>query len=154
MNFNPSTDLKLERIVDVKPELVWAAWTQPEHLKKWFAPRPWTVSECQIDLQIGGLCRTTMRSPEGQDFPNTGCYLEIIPNQKLVFTDALGADFRPNEKAFFTATILLEPHGTGTKYTAIAMHKDEASRQQHEDMGFHVGWGMCLDQLVELFQNA
>jgi uncharacterized protein YndB with AHSA1/START domain len=154
LTFNPKTDLKLERIVNVKPELVWAAWTQPEHLKHWFAPKPWTVSECQIDLRVGGLCSTTMRSPEGQDFPNTGCYLEIIPNRKLVFTDALGADFRPNEKAFFTATILLEPHGTGTKYIAIAMHKDEATRQQHEDMGFHVGWGICLDQLVELMTKV
>jgi uncharacterized protein YndB with AHSA1/START domain len=150
---NPKTDLILERIVPVPPELVWAAWTQPEHLKKWFAPRPWTTVHCEIDLRVGGLCSTTMRSPEGQDFPNTGCYLEIIPNQKLVFTDALGADFRPNEKAFFTATILLEPHGTGTKYTAIALHKDEVTRQQHEDMGFQAGWGKCLDQLVETMSN-
>jgi uncharacterized protein YndB with AHSA1/START domain len=150
---NPKTDLVLERIVPVTPELVWVAWTQPEHLKKWFAPKPWTTVHCEIDLRVGGLCSTTMRSPEGQDYPNTGCYLEIIPNQKLVFTDALGADFRPNEKAFFTATILLEPHGTGTKYTVIAMHKDEATRQQHEDMGFQAGWGMCLDQLVELMTN-
>ena len=151
--FNPKTDLKLERIVDVKPELVWAAWTQPKHIKHWFAPKPWTVSECQIDLRLGGASSITMRSPEGQDFPNTGCYLEIIPNQKLVFTDALGADFRPNEKAFFTATILLEAHGTGTKYTAIAMHKDEANRQKHEEIGFHAGWEICLDQLVELMTN-
>ncbi len=150
MNFNPKTDLMLERIVDVAPELVWAAWTQPEQLKQWFAPRPWTTVHCEIDLRVGGLCSTTMRSPEGQDFPNTGCYLEIIENKKLVFTDALGADFRPSDKPFFTAAIILEPYGTGTKYIAHAMHKDETVRQQHEDMGFHAGWGMCLDQLVEL----
>ncbi len=149
-HFNPETDLILERVVPVAPELVWAAWTQPEQLKKWFAPRPWTTVECQIDLRVGGLCSTTMRSPEGQDFPNTGCYLEIIPNQKLVFTDALGADFRPSDKPFFTATILLEAHGAGTKYSAIARHKDQATRQQHDEMGFYVGWGICLDQLVEM----
>ena len=91
-----------------------------------------------------------MRSPEGQDFPNLGCYLEIIPNRKLVFTNAVGADFRPTEKPFFTVSINLEPHGTGTKYSVIAMHKDEATRQKHEEMGFHTGWGMCLDQLVEV----
>jgi uncharacterized protein YndB with AHSA1/START domain len=147
---NPKTDLLLERVVHVAPELVWAAWTQPEHLKKWFAPRPWTVSHCEVDLRPGGLCSTTMRSPEGQDFPNIGCYLEIIEHKKLVFTNTLGPDFRPSENPFFTAVITLESHGTGTKYSALAMHKDEASRQQHEEMGFHVGWGMCLDQLVEL----
>jgi uncharacterized protein YndB with AHSA1/START domain len=147
---NPKTDLLLERVVDVAPELVWAAWTQPEHLKKWFAPKPWTTVHCEIDLRPGGLCKTTMRSPEGQDFPNTGCYLEIIEHKKLVFTDSLGPDFRPSEHPFFTAVITLEPHGTGTKYSALAMHKDEATRHKHEEMGFHVGWGMCLDQLVEL----
>jgi uncharacterized protein YndB with AHSA1/START domain len=150
---NPQTDLLLERVVDVAPGLVWAAWTQPEHLKKWFAPRPWTTVHCEIDLRPGGTCSTTMRSPEGQDFPNTGCYLEVIENKKLVFTNALGPDFRPSADPFFTAVITLEPHGTGTKYSALAMHKDELSRQKHEEMGFHAGWGMCLDQLVELFKQ-
>ena len=146
--FNPKTDLLLERIVDVAPELVWAAWTQPEHLKQWFAPKPWTVSHCELDLRPGGFSSITMRSPEGQDFPNTGCYLEVIENRKLVFTDAITSGFRPSENPFFTAIITLEPHGSGTKYSAHAMHKDEASRQKHEEMGFHVGWGICADQLA------
>jgi uncharacterized protein YndB with AHSA1/START domain len=76
--------------------------------------------------------------------------VKIIENKKLVFTNTLGPNFRPSENPFFTAVITLEPHGTGTKYSALAMHKDEATRQSHEDMGFHVGWGMSLDQLVEL----
>jgi uncharacterized protein YndB with AHSA1/START domain len=151
--FNPKTDLILERIVDVSPELVWAAWTQPEHLKQWFAPKPWTVSYCELDLRPGGFSNITMRSPEGQDFPNTGCYLEVIENRKLVFTDAISTGFRPSENPFFTAIITLEPHGSGTKYSAHAMHKDEANRQKHEEMGFHVGWGICLDQLVELVKT-
>jgi DNA-binding transcriptional ArsR family regulator len=87
--------LVLERIVDVSPELVWMAWTQPEHLKKWFTPAPWTTVDCEIDLRPGGIFRTVMRSPEGQDFPNLGCYLEVVPHQKLVWTDVLEAHFRP-----------------------------------------------------------
>ena len=153
-DFNPQTDLMLERVTDVSPALIWAAWTQPEHLKQWFAPKPWTTPECQIDLRVGGLCRTTMRSPEGQEFPNAGCYLEIVENQKLVFTDALGENFRPGEKPFFTVSINMEPHGSGTKYTVIAMHKDEAGRQTHEEMGFHTGWGICYDQMIELLQKT
>jgi len=151
---DPNLDLVLERIVDVSPELVWMAWTQPEHLKKWFTPAPWTTVDCEIDLRPGGVFRTVMRSPEGQDFPNLGCYLEIIPQRKLVWTDALEAGFRPSRQGpsvpfHFTATILLEPHGKGTKYTAIVMHQDEESRKKHEAMGFHAGWGKVLEQLVE-----
>lgn len=148
--FDPKLDLVLERVVDVPRELVWAAWTQPEHLKKWFAPAPWSVSSCEIDLRPGGICRTVMRSPEGEEFPSTGCYLEIVENERLVFTDALGPGYRPSGEAFFTAVITLEAQGAGTRYTAKAMHKDETDRQKHDEMGFHVGWGICLDQLVAL----
>jgi uncharacterized protein YndB with AHSA1/START domain len=156
MIIDPKLDLVLERIVDVSSERVWMAWTQPEHLKKWFTPRPWTTVECEIDLRPGGVFRTVMRSPEGEDFPNLGCYLEVVPNRKLVWTDTLEAGFRPSRREpgpncpfHFTAHILLEPHGKGTKYTAVVLHKDESSRKQHEEMGFHSGWGTALDQLVE-----
>ena len=153
---NPKLDLVLERIVDVPHELVWAAWTKPEHLKKWFTPAPWTTVDCEIDLRPGGIFRTTMRSPEGQAFPNVGCYLEIVPNEKLVWTTALGPGFRPAEgheasapvPFRFTAVITLEPKGNRTKYTAIVIHGDEESRRKHEEMGFHQGWGAALDQLV------
>jgi uncharacterized protein YndB with AHSA1/START domain len=145
---DPKLDLVLERIVDVPRELVWAAWTRPEHLKVWFTPRPWTVSDCEIDLRPGGIFRTVMRSPEGQEFPNIGCYLEVVPNERLVFTDALLPGYRPSENPFFTAIITIEPNGNGTRYVAIAMHRNEAGRKQHEEMGFHQGWGTALDQLV------
>ena len=69
MTFDPTHDLRLERIVDVSPSLVWAAWTTPAHILKWFTPAPWQTVDCEIDLRPGGVFRTTMRSPEGQDFP-------------------------------------------------------------------------------------
>lgn len=149
-DIDPTLDLVLEREIDVPQELVWKAWTRPEHVKKWFAPAPWTVSECEIDLQPGGIFYTVMRSPEGQAFPSAGCFLEIVPNEKLVFTDALAPGYRPSGQPFFTAIVTLEPTAKGTKYTAVAKHKDQAGRQQHEDMGFLEGWGLCLDQLVEV----
>ena len=55
----------------------------------WFAPKPWTVSDCEMDLRPGGIFRFVLRSPEGEEFPNVGCYLEIVPNERLVWTDAL-----------------------------------------------------------------
>jgi uncharacterized protein YndB with AHSA1/START domain len=147
---NPKLDLVLERVVDAPRDLIWRAWTQPEHIKKWFAPRPWTTVECEIDLRPGGIFRSVMRSPEGQDFPNVGCFLEVVENERLVWTDALLPGYRPAVKAFFTAILTFEDHGGKTKYTARALHKDEADRQTHEDMGFHAGWSQCLDQLLDL----
>jgi uncharacterized protein YndB with AHSA1/START domain len=147
---DPKLDLVLERIVDAPRDLLWKAWTQPEHIKKWFAPAPWTTVECEIDLRPGGIFRFVMRSPEGKDFPNVGCLLEIVENERLVWTDALAPGYRPSVKAFFTAIITFEDHGDKTKYTARALHKDKADRQTHEDKGFHKGWSQCLDQLLEL----
>ncbi|MBV9203249.1 MAG: SRPBCC family protein [Alphaproteobacteria bacterium] len=150
---DPDLDLVLERVVDVPPNLVWAAWTRPEYLKKWFTPAPWQTVDCEVDLHPGGIFRFVMRSPEGQEFPNVGCYLEVIENEKLVWTAALKPGYRPQTATGnlpFTAVILLEPHGAGTKYTAIAIHGDRDGAQKHAKMGFHDGWGKALDQLVRL----
>ena len=155
MNIDPQLDLVLERHADVPPEKVWKAWTEPEHLKQWFAPRPWTIEECDVDLRPGGRFRFVMRSPEGQLFPNVGCYLEIVKNQRLVWTDALAPGYRPSAEAFFTAVVLLESDGRGgTKYTAIALHKDPEGREKHEQMGFAEGWGQVFEQLVEFVKTS
>lgn len=154
-------DLVLERIIDVPRELVWIAWTTPEHIKRWFTPAPWATVDCEIDLRPGGIFRTVMRSPEGQEFPNVGCFLEVIENEKLVWTTALGPGYRPSNQPSkmpcdtisFTAVISLEPHGNGTKYTALVIHGDDESRKKHEELGFHDGWGKALDQLVALVKK-
>jgi len=146
--FNPEIDLKLERTLDVPKELLWKAWIQPEHVKHWFAPKPWEITACEIDLRPGGKFHFVMRSPEGQEYPNTSCYLEIVPNTKLVWTDALQPGYRPAENPFFTAVLLMESQGKGTKYTALALHRDVEGRKRHEEMGFHEGWGQVVDQLV------
>lgn len=153
---NPKLDLVLQRTVDVPRDLVWLAWTRPEHIMKWFTPAPWKTVACEIDLRPGGRFHTVMQSPEGQDFPNEGCYLEIVDQEKLVWTSALLAGYRPAPSSALpehcpfdmTAAILLEAQGNRTKYTAIAIHPDEDSRVRHEKMGFHEGWGAALDQLV------
>jgi len=145
---DPKLDLVLERVVDVPRELVWAAWTQPKHLMKWFTPAPWKTIDCEIDLRPGGIFRTTMLSPEGKEFPSMGCVLEAIENERFVFTDTLLPGYRPAANPFFTGVITLEAHGKGTRYIATAIHGDEATRKKHEEMGFHDGWGKALDQLV------
>lgn len=145
---DPNLDLVLDRTVDVPRELVWAAWTQPEHIVHWFTPAPWKTIACEIDLRAGGKFNTTMQSPEGENYPNFGCFLEVVPNERLVFTDALIEGYRPTEKPFMTAILTLEAAGAGTRYVATVLHRDEATRKQHEEMGFFGGWGTALDQLV------
>ena len=145
---DPQLDLVLERVVDVPAKLVWEAWTTPDHLRHWFVPRPWTIAKVEIDLRPGGVFSTLMRSPEGQEFPNVGCFLEIVPQRRLVFTDALLPGWRPAPTPFFTAIVEIEAEGSGTRYRATALHRDAEGRKKHEEMGFHTGWGTVLDQMV------
>jgi uncharacterized protein YndB with AHSA1/START domain len=151
---DPRLDLVLERVIDLPPERVWAAWTQPDLVKKWFAPAPWTTVDCEIDLRPGGIFRVVMRSPEDVDIPVMGCFLEIVQNEKLVWTDALGPDFRPSATPFITVVIQLERQGAGTRYQAVALHANEDIRKQHEEKGFRQGASQCLDQLVALIKNV
>ena len=152
MNTNPTSNLELvlTRIIDAPPEKVFRAWTEPELLKQWIAPKPWTTSVAEIDLRPGGSSLIVMRNPEGEEFPNPGVYLEVVKNKKLVFTDAYTSAWVPSEKPFFTAVITFEDEVGKTKYTARAIHWTVADRQKHEEMGFHEGWGICADQLAEL----
>jgi uncharacterized protein YndB with AHSA1/START domain len=146
-------DLLLERLVDVPVELVWKAWTDPEHLKQWFAPRPWQTVECEIDLRPGGRFSTVMRDPDGNDYPGEGCYLEVEAPTRLVWTSALHPGYRPLPAAAaelaFTAELTFEPVGDSTRYSARAIHGTREAAAKHDEMGFVDGWGMALDQLVE-----
>ena len=156
-------DLVLERVIDVPRKRVWEAWTKPEHLKQWFTPEPWKTVDCEVDLRPGGIFRTVMRSPEGQEFPSIGCFLEVVENEKLVWTSVLLPGFRPATlessghecaELAMTAIITFETQGKGTKYTARVLHKDEEGRRKHEEMGFHEGWGKALEQLVAHMKAA
>lgn len=157
---DPERDLVLERTADVPPEAVWAAWTEPERLKRWFTPDPWKTVDCTIDLRPGGQFRTVMRSPEGQEFTGDGCILEVVTDRKLVWTSALGPGYRPNTGGLastvpflFTAMIEIEPDGAGTRYRATVMHGDPSSREKHAAMGFADGWSAAFDQLVAMVEG-
>lgn len=161
---NTQLDLSFSRVIDVPKELVWRAWTEPELLKPWFCPLPWKTIDCEIDLRPGGIFRTTMQSPEGKEFPGTGCYLEIEPNKKLIWTNALLPGFRPglvsatcgsDDASFtFTAMIELADCAGGTRYGATVLHADEAGCKKHAEMGFETGWGMALDQMVAMIRKG
>lgn len=155
---DPELDLVLERYIDVPTELVWRAWTTPDLLVKWFTPQPWSTASAEIDLRPGGVFRVVMRSPEGQEIDQgAGCYLEVVEGRKLVWTSALEPGFRPSRAdpgiGHFTAVIRMEPKGSGTQYSATAIHSKVESRKKHEEMGFFEGWGAALDQLVDLVKS-
>ncbi|AUH34602.1 SRPBCC family protein [Paracoccus tegillarcae] len=146
-------DLTISRHINAAPEKLWRAWTEPELLKQWFAPKPVEVTKAEMDPRPGGICNIVMRLPDGTEMDSPGCVLVAEPGRKLVFTDSLGPDFRPADGGFMTAIILLEPEGDGCLYSARVLHKSPADRQKHEEMGFADGWGTCLDQLADLVES-
>jgi uncharacterized protein YndB with AHSA1/START domain len=144
---DPELDIVLAREVAASPGAVWDAWTKPEHVRNWFAPVPWTIPSCDIELRPGGVFRCVMRSPEGKEYPNVACYLEVVPGRRLVFTDALLPGFRPAREPLYTAIVTFEAHGGGTRYTVTALHASAEARRHHENVGFAAAWGTALDQL-------
>lgn len=156
------TDLVLERTFDAPVDLVWEAYTNPEHIKQWFAPKPYEITEVELDLKPGGIFRFRMVGPEGFDTGHgvPGCVLEVVEGKKLAWTSALGPGYRPNEmgegcESFpFTAVVTFADAGNGkTEYKAVALHKDAADRETHEKMGFHEGWGTVAGQLEEFAKS-
>lgn len=146
-------DLVLSRLIDAPRAAVYRCWTEPELLKQWFAPLPYTTPSAELNVRPGGANRIVMRSPEGQDMPNEGVYLEVVPNERLVFTDAYRANWEPSETPFFTVVLTFQDEGDKTRYTATARHFTEEARVQHEQMGFLQGWGICTDQLETLAKS-
>ena len=143
-------ELVLTRHIDAPREKLFRAWTEPELLKQWFAPLPWTTPRAELDPRPGGSILFVMRGPDGNEFPNPGVYLDVVRNERIVFTDAFVSAWQPSEKPFMTAVITFEDEDGGTRYTARAMHWSVADREAHEKMGFHEGWGQCADQLAAL----
>ena len=143
-------ELTLTRLIDAPPQNVYRAWTDPALLTQWFAPLPWTTPSAELDVRPGGSSLVVMRSPEGNEFPNHGVYLEVVENRRLVFTDAFVTAWEPSAKPFMTVILTFEDEGGKTRYTARVRHWTVEDREAHEKMGFHQGWGLCADQLAAL----
>ncbi len=144
-------ELVLIRVIDAPREKLYRCWTEPALLKQWFVPKPWTIAKAEVDVRPGGSSLIVMRSPEGQETPNPGVFLDVVENERLVMTDAYTSAWVPSAKPFMTAIVTFEDLGGGkTRYTARALHWTAEDRAAHEDMGFHEGWGICADQLAAL----
>ena len=145
-----SRELVISRLIDAPREAIYKAWTTPELLSLWWAPKPWTTPKIDIEPRSGGRFNFTMADPEGKEYPNEGMLLEVVPNEKMVFSDAFKEGWEPIPDPFMVAIITLEDEDGKTRYTARVRHWTVEAKERHEAMGFYQGWGQCLDQLSEL----
>jgi uncharacterized protein YndB with AHSA1/START domain len=156
-NAAPSSDreLSLTRIIDVPREKLYRCWTEQKLITQWFTPPPYTTPFAEMDVRAGGSSLIIMRGPDGTEIRNPGVFLEVVKNEKLVFTDAYTRAWEPSEKPFMTAVLTFEDLGGGrTRYTARVFHWTVADRETHEKMGFHQGWGIATDQLTALAKKV
>ena len=153
LDLDPSTDLSFTRTLAVPRQLIWECWTEPKHIPHFFIPAPHKVTAVDIDLRVGGRFNTTFEV-DGSVMDNHGVYLEIIPQEKLVFTDAYSEGWKPAPEPFMTAILWLEDLGGGrTRYTAVARHRSPETAKQHDAMGFQDGWGTVVTQLEAYAQG-
>ena len=140
-------ELAIERYIGAPPETVFKVWT--ERLEEWWAPKPWTTRIVEQDLRPGGRSAMIMTGPDGASSPMEGVVLEVVPNRRIVFTNAFTAGWIP-QTPFMVGIFTLTPEGAGTPYRAASRHWDEATHKQHEAMGFTQGWSIVADQLAAI----
>ncbi|KAA3641397.1 MAG: activator of HSP90 ATPase [Bacteroidetes bacterium] len=143
-NTNPAANrtLTIERTFNAPLELVWEAWTQPEHIAHWWGPKGMPVNVIVHDFTVGGKWKYSMPMPDGNEFISEGTYLEIIELEKIVTT----ADFKPMTEGV-EMHMLFEADGEKTKFTFSVVHETEEYCLAQEKMGFYNGWGSTLDRL-------
>ena len=149
---NPKLDFAIERFIDAPTKLVWEALTTPEHLKEWYMPRAWGhVSRAEMDVRPGGIFSIDIATADGQEVPNLGCFLEVLPLERLVWTSMLFPGYRPAvfDDIPITAIVTMAPEGAGTRYVFTALHRDEADLEKNKASGFRQGTEIAVDQFVE-----
>jgi uncharacterized protein YndB with AHSA1/START domain len=149
--FNPKLDFAIERFIDAPARLVWEALTIPEHLKEWYMPKAWgRVARAEMDVRPGGIFSIDIAGEDGREFPNLGCFLDVVPLERLVWTSMLFPGYRPAvfDDIPITAIVTMEPVGTGTRYVFTALHRNEADFQNNKASGWQEGTEIAVDQLV------
>lgn len=142
--------LEISRFLAVPRARVWRAWADPKALAEWWCPKPWSTEVRAFDLRAGGAFHTYMRGPDGGTSDNPGCFLEIVPQERIAWTSMLIGGWRPASPWLgLTAIFTMADEGAGTRYVARCLHKDGEDKKKHEEMGFFEGWGACITQLEE-----
>jgi uncharacterized protein YndB with AHSA1/START domain len=152
LTLDPKLDFAIERFIDAPVRLVWEALTKPEHLREWYMPRAWgRVAHTEMDARPGGIFRIDITVTNGQEVPNLGCVLDVVPMQRLVWTSMLFPGYRPAvfDDIPITAIMTMESEGSGTRYVFTALHRNEADRESNRTSGFYEGTLIAVDQFVE-----
>ncbi len=151
---NQDHELSVTRFIDAAPEIVYRVYT--ERPKEWWCPKPWTTPAAEWDVRTGGRMYTEMRGPDGEGEGGEGVFLDVVPGERIVWTNALKPGWEPqvlsNEGCDFAMVVVVtfEPEGSGTRYTARVRHWNEEAVNKHRQMGFEQGWGIVAAQLAEL----
>jgi uncharacterized protein YndB with AHSA1/START domain len=143
--------LSVSRRMQARPAQVFACWTSAERLARWFCPRPWQVTDGDMAFHVGGHNHAIMRGPDGGEAVHRSVFLEIVPDRRIVFTDAYERAWVPSASPFITAEIdLAETEGGGTHVTVTVRHWTEADKDRHAAMGFIPAWTAVLAQMEEV----
>ena len=134
-------EMILTRVFDAPRELMWTLWTEPEHIRKWWGPKGFTLPGCEMDFRTGGAYRFVMRGPDGLDNPFHGVYREIVRNERIVFTAIL--DNLPGHELVTTVTFADE----GGKTKLIVR---QTTPPGVPGLGQNQGWSETLERLADL----
>ena len=133
--------LTLKRRLDAPPQKVYAAWTDPEKILRWFGPDSGPVQDAETDVRVCGRYAVSFSTEDGEQHHVSGVYREVVPDRKLVFTWA----WRTMPERESLVTVLIKPDGTGSILTLIhEQFFDEPARDRHVQ-----GWTGCLDKLAQ-----
>ena len=153
-DINTELDLITSRVIRAPRSAVWKAWSTASMFEKWWIPAPALCKVVKMDLTPGGEFETHISENSGPFSPHlSGCFLDIIEGERIVFTNALTGGWRPAEQPFMTAIITFADHDNGTFYSARAMHKNNADKLMHDELGFQDGWGTVTAQLARLVEE-
>lgn len=148
-------ELSVSRLINAPRSAVWQAWANPKSFEQWWIPAPIVCQVVKMDLKPGGGFETLMSENGGAFKPHVeGCFLDITPQERIVFTTALKENWEPAEPWLtLTSIITMEDEGSGTRYIARALHKNPEDSKKHAELGFDEGWGATIDQLAKLAET-
>ena len=139
--------LVIRREFDAPARLLFLAYSTSEHLMKWFGPKGWPLTLCEVDFRVGGRFRFAMTGPDGvQNTPFGGAYLEIVPNRKIVFDNAFEQPGSPK----MIMTVTFDEKAGKTTLTLHTLFESVAMKNEYLGLGFEEGTGSAFDQLVDV----
>lgn len=148
----------IERIFEAPRDLVWQAWTQPEHLMRWWGPKAFTSPACKIDLRVGGTYHTCMLAPNGTEYWSTGTFIEVSPVERLKFTDSFadsegnvvsGAYYNMPSDVPMEMTVTVELFDMGDKTRMVLTHGLVEDKGMKDAMT--ASWQQSFDKMEDTF---